>query len=230
MRIKFITKYNVSFLPTPRHKKLRYREEVEEMYGEIKEVSELDLKPAFETENEEILQYEGRLWMKAVERDIHCGDKENPMMALDALIRSGITNSTYYGRYNYANGDTDESCREQRDDIVERLNSNMGRYLIVDGVLYKETSEPFYCIYVFGFGRNHGGIGTSLSTVNGYNPNISNRAYYNALEFEEAKEDALRTAIGRGDTDSVKYIESKTPIVVHDESLVKRNPKKDHVE
>ena len=95
-------------------------------------------------------------------------------------------------------------------------------------MLYRETEEPLYCIYTFGLGHNHAGIGTSLSVVWFYNENISKKAYFSALEFEKAKESAIQTALRRGDTNSIEYIEKSIPIKVYKPELVKRNPQQEH--
>ena len=226
MKIKFWTKYNVGFLPTPRCRKLRYREEEEYVYAEVKEISKDVLVPAFEI-GYTIYSYEGRLWREATERDIHCTSRDRkPMTALDALIYAGVTYSTYFGKYNGYCGD--ESTREQRDDVIARLERDMKNYLIVDGVLYTTDSEPMYVIHTFGLGHNHAGIGTSLSITGYYNSNISKKCYFNALQYDEAVDVAIKTALGRGDTDSVDYIRSLEPIKVFDTKFVTRNPQVEH--
>lgn len=74
--------------------------------------------------------------------------------------------------------------------------------------------EPRYCIYTFGLGNNHGGIGTSLDIENQFNPNIGKDRYFDALHYKEAKAEAMRIAKGRGDTKSFKYIRTAEEIKV----------------
>lgn len=225
MKIKLWTKYNVGYMPTNRCRKLRYKEQEEYIDVEIKEISKIELKPAFDT-GIMIYAYDNRLWREASEKDIHCGDEKNPMTALEALIYSGTTYSTYFGRcWEYP---FDESKVEQREQVIARAEKDMNNYLIVDGKLYTITGEPMYYIITFGLGHNHAGIGTSLSMGNSYNPNISNERYFNALEYDKALNKALDIASRRGDTDSLEYIKNTTPIKVFDNRYVTRNPKEEH--
>ena len=226
MKIKVWTKYNVSYLP-PRCRKLRYREEEEYMYVNIKEVKKEELIPAFDT-GFIIYSYNKKLWRKASERDTHCVDDENTMTALEALIKDCVTCSTYFGRYNYANGDISEADREDRTAVRKRLLKDMREYIIVNNELYIQTTEPLYCIYTFGLGHNHAGIGTSLSIDYHYNSNISKERYFNALEFDKALNKALEIAINRGDTDSIRYIKALEPIKVYDKKFVHHKPQKEH--
>jgi len=102
----------------------------------------------------------------------------------------------------------------------------MAGYLIVDGILYKEASEPMYCIYTFGLGANH--ASTDLCVVNFYNSNISKERYFNALDYNKAVEKAIEIATRRGDAKSINHIKSFTAIKVYDEKYVTRDPEKDH--
>jgi len=223
MLIKIWTKYNVGYLPTSRCRKLRYKEEEEYMNVEVKEASMSQLTPAFEAESVMIYAYAGKLWRQSTERDIHVGNPENPMTALEALVYAGTKYSTYFGRYKDI---FDEGTREQREDIVARAEKDIAGYLIVDGVLYKEASEPMYCIYTFGLGANH--ASTDLCVVNFYNSNISKERYFNALDYNKAVEKAIKIATRRGDTKSIDRIKNFTAIKVYDEKYVTRNPEKDH--
>ena len=224
MKIKLWTKYNVGYLP-PRCRKLRYREEEEYIDVEVKEIMAIELESAFDT-GIMIYSYNDKLWRQATERDIHCENEKSPMTALEALVYVGVKCSTYFGKYKGYCGD--ESTREQREDVLARAEADMSRYIIVDGVLYKQTYEPMYYVITFGLGHNHAGIGTSLSITQCYNDNISKDNYFNALEYDKAVERALSIAIARGDTDSVSYIKTKKPIRVFDEKFVTRNPQAEH--
>lgn len=225
MKLKVWTKYNVGYLPTKRCRKLRYKEQEEYIDFDVKEIDERDLNLAFDT-GIIIYSYDNRLWRKATERDIHCENPKKPMTALESLIYSGVTYSTYFGRYKGYS--CEEKDREQREDIIARAEKDMSSYLIVDGVLYVAISEPMYCIYTFGLGHNHAGIGTSLSIVNRYNSNISKECYFNALEYDEAVNRALDIASNRGDTNSFGFIKETTQIKVFDNKYVTRNPQKEH--
>lgn len=222
MKIKIWMKYNVPYIP-PKCRKTRYKENEEFFEAEIKEVSKRKLLKAFETKNI-IYFYNDKLWEKANESNIHCCNPDKPMTALNALIYSGVTYSTYFGKYKGYTEDT----REQREDVINRINQDMDQYIIVDGELYKTTNEPMYCIYTFGLGHNHAGIGTSLSIMNYYNENISSERYYNALDYKKALKEALNIAKNRGDTDSIEFIKNEPKIKVFNKKYVTRFPEKEH--
>ena len=48
------------------------------------------------------------------------------------------------------------------------------------------------------------------------------------IRIWKAKESAIQTALRRGDTNSVEYIEKSIPIKVYKPELVKRNPQQEH--
>lgn len=224
MKIKTNLMYVVAYRPTPRCRKDRYREEYDTVEIELKEVNFEILKPAFKIKDSIIYSYNERLWKKATESTVHHPDKNNPRTALEALIYASVTYSSYYASvYDQELG---RPCT--REDMIAKAERNMDKYLLVNGELYSEISEPLYCIYTFGLGHNHAGIGTSLSIDFHYNPNISKERYFNILQFEEAKKKAIEIAMNRGDTDSLYYISKMNPIEVIDESLVKRQPNMEH--
>lgn len=215
--------YEEGYLQTPRCRKLRYRDKKETVTTEIREVSKSNMELSFYVEDSleadtEVYAFEGKLWKEVRERGMKTG--RTPM---ENLIHTFEKSSIYYCRYDYQTG-----RKETKEDILKRLQEDCCEKLIVDGILYRQTQEPMYCIYTFGLGHNHAGIGTSLSVVWWYNENISHKAYFSALELEKAREQAIKTALGRGDTDSVKYIEKCDIIKVYHPEYVTRNPAKDH--
>lgn len=231
MKIKIWIKYNEGYLPTPRCRKLRYRECEDYVDVELAEVTMAELEPAFNV-GHMIYGYAGKLWREAEEKDIHCANEKTPMSALEALVYAGVTYSTYFGRYDYSDGyGLDESKREDRDAVIARANNDMAAYILVDGILYVETSEPIYNITTFGLGHNHGGTGFFVGYS--YNPNLSKESYFNALEYEKAINYAIDVAARRGDTDDVarfkEYKESGYDrIKVYDSKYVTRNPQQEH--
>lgn len=98
--------------------------------------------------------------------------------------------------------------------------------IVVDGrkQVWMKAGEPRYCIHTFGLGHNHGGIGTDLSIENYFNSNLDKSCYFSALQHEEAKAEAMRTAKVRGDTDSFKYIRKAPRIKVLIPEAVRCNP------
>ncbi|WP_304963926.1 hypothetical protein [uncultured Dubosiella sp.] len=114
-----------------------------------------------------------------------------------------------------------------RERAIQFLEEKLNQYVMIDGTIYKQTSEPRYAIITFGLGHNHGG--TNYFIENFYNPNISKDNYFNALEFDKMKERAIEIAKNRGDTYDIPRIqESKVKIEVHDPSVVKCNPQQEH--
>lgn len=231
MTIKIWIKYNESYLPTPRCRKLRYRECEDYIDVKLSEVKMSELEPAFDV-GYMIYGYAGNLWREAAEGDIHCADRNKPMTAIEALMYAGVTYSTYFGRYDYGDGyGLDESKRENREQVIARAKNDMKRYLLVDGVLYTQVDEPMYNITTFGLGHNHGGTGFFICYH--YNPNLSKDSYFNAADYDNAIDYAIRVATGRGDTkDAARFQEDKKlrqgEIKVYNEKFVTRNPQKEH--
>lgn len=91
---------------------------------------------------------------------------------------------TYYG----AELDSEEAFKRAIEDFY-------ASFLIIDGIVWEEVSEPFYVVTTFGMGNNHGG--TALM-VNGNGGTV-----FRADEFDEALAHAIETAEDRGDTKNV---------------------------
>lgn len=215
--------YSEGYLPTPRCRKLRYRDKKEVISTEIQEASMEDLEKAFSVSgydrNVTVYAYQGKLWSEVCQNQ----HDERNATPLEMKKNAFMNNSYYFGRYDWT-----KKRIETKEEVLERLREDNSKFLIVNDVLYRQTEEPLYCIYTFGLGHNHAGIGTSLSVVWFYNENISKKAYFSALEFEKAKESAIQTALRRGDTNSIEYIEKSIPIKVYKPELVKRNPQQEH--
>lgn len=112
--------------------------------------------------------------------------------------------------------------KETEKALIQKEAKNI---VIFEGNIWHEAQEPMYEIITFGLGHNHGGTG--FFVTNHYNDNISAKNYFNALEYEKAKEYFRKVALGRGDTDSIGQ-EEKMEIKVLMPEMVKRNPLKDH--
>ena len=225
MKIKINIMYEEGYLPTERCRKLRYRDKKETVLTEIKEMALADMELIFHVKNNswepdtDVYAVKGSpvLWAKVRKRG------ESKDVTVENLITGLEKTSYYYARRNYKTG-----RMETRDEVIKRLTEDSEKKLLVDGKLYEQVEEPMYCIYTFGLGHNHGGIGTSLSIVWHYNCNISHRAYFSALELEKAREEAIKTAVMRGDTDSLEYIRNCNTITVYHPEYVTRNPAKNH--
>lgn len=221
MKIKTWIKYEESYLP-PRCRKPRYIEREEYIDVELAEASKEQLQLAFVVDEYDrdghIYAYGGKLWRKAITRDIACDDSRNSLSALKYWNK----NSSRYFRFEFDR--IYSGYKTDRKSVVEQAQSDMQGYLLVGRTLYIETQEPMYCIYTFGLGHNHGG--TSLSVNYRYNCNISHMRYFSALDGEKAVKEAKQIALGRGDTDSIKYIKRK--IKVYMPELVSREPSQEH--
>ena len=114
----------------------------------------------------------------------------------------------------------------ERDQVIEKVNKEADRYLIIGNEVWRHCGEPRYVIITFGLGHNHGGTGLFVNTW--YNDNISKDRYFNALQGKEAVAEAKRVALGRGDTESVGRF--REMIKVHLPETVKCNPKEEHGE
>jgi hypothetical protein len=232
MKIKTWIKYEEPYLPK-RCRKLRYKECEEFIDVELAEVPAQLLELAFivhSYDGGEIFAYNGNLWSKAPIRTI-CVDGEEEYgynTPLQALAWRNEHGSNYF-RFDF---DREYYAKDtSREAVIEQAQSDMNKYILVDGELYVMAAEPMYCIYTFGLGHNHGG--TSLSVDTHYNPNISYKSYHNALDFDNAIKHVITTAAGRGDTKDVEryqkmQAEGKPIIEVVKPECVTHNPAAEH--
>lgn len=217
MKIKKVIAFREGYLPTPRHRKLRYRDVQEEVEIDVKEITEKNAPVAlrvysWDGTTKDYKYYNGKLWTKVLWQDKHTG-KEGllPKKKLQWYIR-GV-----YDYWNYS-----------KEDVINSYIEDAKRYLIIDGVVYEITGEPRYICMTFGLGHNHGG--TSLMVSNWYNPNISKDRYFNALEREKAIEYTKNIALRRGDTKDIDRIGESYNIEVLIPEVIKCNPQKEHGE
>ena len=128
---------------------------------------------------------------------------------------NSTTNETYHGKDGYRPLELsrlkilnpyeyDKSM--ERDQVIEKVNKEADRYLIIGNEVWRHCGEPRYVIITFGLGHNHGGTGLFVNTW--YNDNISKDRYFNAL------------SVGR----------FREMIKVHLPETVKCNPKEEHGE
>ena len=105
-------------------------------------------------------------------------------------------------------------------------------YVVYDGKVWIECSEPRYVICTFGLGHNHGGTGFFIEYT--YTPTIGKQNYFNALQYDEAVAYGKAVAARRGDTESIDRIGNcsgtKQFIEVIMPEMVKCCPNKDHVD
>ena len=97
------------------------------------------------------------------------------------------------------------------------------RYLILNKrEVWVKTGEPRYVIATFGLGGNH--AETALMIDHRCNHNIAGSRYFNALQRDEAVEEAVRVALARGDTKSVPAIKRSWKITVKIPEAVRCDP------
>lgn len=222
MKIKTWIKYEESYLP-PRCRKLRYRECEDYVDIDYAETTADNLRLAFEDNSYEgqgkIFLYSNELWTKAKIADV-CGSRDTDKYAtpLGALIY-WREHSSWFFPHLWRDGE-----HPNKEHMISVAIEESKKYLIVDGELYKVTSEPRYEILTFGLGHNHGGTGMFCSYY--YNSNISKNSYFSALQGEQAVEYANKVAAARGDTNDVGKF--KPFIICHMPELVKVNPQEQH--
>lgn len=83
-------------------------------------------------------------------------------------------------------------CREwvedNRDFVIKKLNEIVNGIMSVDGILFCLAKEPLYEVMSFGAGNNYS---VAMFVSYGYNANLSNKCYFNSLEFTKAQESLL---------------------------------------
>lgn len=221
--LKVNISYNEAYLPSPRHRNLRYRTKEETILVPIRRVRKDEVRLAFTLSDyghrsqyqTKIVLYEGKLyireWRHLMNGETYHGkDGYRPLELARLKLRNPHT-------FN---------CSLSRTEVIKMVKEQAAEYLIIKNEVWIRCGEPRYVIITFGLGHNHGGTGLFVET--GYNPNISNSRYFNALQGKEAVEEAKRVARGRGDTDSVRLMYEM--IKVHLTEAVKCNPKEEHGE
>jgi hypothetical protein len=201
MKINTWIKYTEGYLPTKRHRKLRYRECEDYINVELKEVSINDVNKKYSVDSKVYYEYNNNLYIKCNSRDISNFEIENP---IENLKHCNKICSRFFGF------DEDDT----REKMINKAIEDINRYLLIDGKLYIETFKPFYRVYTFGLGNNHAGIGTSLSVCDRAVDYHANESFiFEVGDRKKALNYAIDTAIQRGDTDSIDYIK-RTPVIV----------------
>lgn len=211
MKIKVDVNYKESYLP-PRCRKLRYRDAEKTTILNIRETTEEDAPIAFIVHHydKDIIYryYKGKLYTLTKWNDVHCGK--------DGLLPPEELWQYLRGRYDYWNGDYETNRKEYMKEARQ--------YLLIDGKVYHVSGEPRYVIITFGLGHNHGGTGMFVEEF--YNPNISNKNYFSALDGEAAVAYANSVAAGRGDTNDVGKFKAEIDVLMPE--VVKVKPRSQH--
>lgn len=221
--LKVNISYDEAYLPSPRHRNLRYRTKEETILVPIRRVRKDEVRLAFTLSDyghrsqyqTKIVLYEGKLyireWRHLMNGETYHGkDGYRPLELARLKLRNPHT-------FN---------CSLSKTEVIEMVKEQAAKYLIIENEVWIRCGEPRYVIVTFGLGHNHGGTGLFVNTW--YNDNISRDRYFNALQGKEAVAEAKRVALGRGDTESVGRF--REMIKVHLPEAVKCNPKEEHGE
>ena len=189
-------KYYCAYIPSARSQKYAFDEVEGEFKVSIPSVTSDEAPVAFRlsdyshTSNgkTEIRWWGGRLWSKSTAR--HTGGPELVVEHLkaDDLVRK-LCPSLPWGH------------SRSRELCVKKYREEAKGYLVIGGMLWRETGEPRYVVNTFGLGHNHGGTGLFVEEY--YNHNIPNTNYFSALDGDAAVAYANKIAERRGDTESL---------------------------
>lgn len=114
-------------------------------------------------------------------------------------------------------------------DNRKRIMSWAKNVLLIDGMRWQQIDEPRYVINTFGLGHNHGHPGTSLSSTNSYNSNISKIRYFRIDQHALALDTAINIALNRGDDKAIDFInESYERFDIVISEAIRLNPNKEH--
>ena len=210
MKIETTIKFYEGYIP-PKCRKTRYNEVFKSVWVNIKETTFDSLKLAFIDHYNEwrVYYYNGKLYkQKTFNRTLAYNDEVDN--ALEDLILWRKKGSKYYAKPKsnalcygeYGNYETPK-------DIVKRLKYEMSQYLIVDGVLYETIiGKPYYSIYTFGLGGNHGGTAlfVSYSTAPKRMIKESKGMAFAINDTEKAMTTAIQIASDRRDTNYIEFI------------------------
>lgn len=231
MQMQFEINYFETFLP-PRCRKLRSRSASAMHTVELKELTLAEAPVAI------IQSYPGRLlsWMVDGYGDrnrlgyhFHNGKLYAPCRRRTFTVAGGKAMNRWAkpSDINWDNSPANHAF----EDGVAHLEAHFEKYRMIEGKVCKEIGEPCYVIMTFGLGGNHGiGWGTSLSTSNYYNSNISHERYFRIDQEKEAVEEGMRIALARGDTKAIPHFKKRLfdRFEIINPEAVKLNPSHEH--
>ena len=229
MQIEAKIKYQEEYLPTKRHRIPRIREIDETVMFELREIKKDDAPVAMiVTDYKSYLDENGNdnfglreIPFHAIEGQLY-SEKRDMWGALDKgtfPLKSFISEVERHGNCLYG------WVGKSKEEVLRSVNAFITSHVMIDGIIYEQKGEPRYVINTFGLGHNHGGTGMFISY--GYNPNISESNYFNALQRDEAIAYANEVAARRGDTDSVGKFGAEN-IRVFMPELIRCNPNLEH--
>lgn len=178
-----------TYLPSPRHRKLRTRTVADVATVQIPVIPVEDAPLAFTIERVGATQlfrlHAGRLYSPA-----HLVAFQEGPVAPGSPNFPPQQRSTRYGRH-----------ADSRQQWVDAITDDYAGYRIIDGQVWEVTCEPYYRISTFGLGGNHGGTG--LMTAWDQCGRERDDLIFRADDYESAYAKAVEVALNRGDTESV---------------------------
>lgn len=214
------------YLPSPRHRKLRYRKASTAIRTSVPQVRPEDAPVAFlihsyhhiQENRTEVRYFRGHLYERMNRADLHRADnyeEEVLQPATTDCLEAQIKNEAYvYITYDAA----------ELPQVIRKLRAAARHYVVIDGCVWRRTGEPRYVIVTFGLGNNHGGTG--LFVEHFYNSNIGKDRYFTALEGDKAVAAFNSIAARRGDTDSVGKYGKMIDVLMPE--TVRLRPAKEH--
>lgn len=249
MKIKVNYNYTQRYLPTRKHKNICEREVRDVISLNIKELIEDEFPIAFivhdmQSVQDDMKSYrdyksescEFRMFSEKIRT--YNGNFYKPLrITYGAAISTIFEDESYViqnlERVTKANYQLKETKKfsensiiidDNSDDIKQTLRNSARNYIFYDGNFWSLCNEPRYVINTFGLGYNHGS--TNLFIDYHYNPNISSKNYFNALQRDEAIAYGKYIAMNRSDTESIDRIGEYDNIEVLMPKTVKVNPNK----
>lgn len=195
------------------------------VYENAKSYDDFDGNGEYKMFSEEMRTYNGKLFKPV--RVSHGAAISTNFEPLD-YIKQRIQD---YAPYWKGGEDFTEKSIVKESDVEkckETISSRAENYVIFDGKVWETCGEPMYNVTTFGLGHNHGGTGFFIQYD--YNPNISNKNYFNVLEREKAIAYGKQVALNRGDTNSIDGMGERDIIEVLMPEMVTRNPQREHGE
>lgn len=207
MKLNINYYYNQKFLPTKRHKKVRERQIKDVISVNISELTEDVFPIAFIVHD-----------MKSIQEGMTSFENESYVIHnLERIVckKRYIDNDIEFSENSVI-------VEENKKEVRRMLRNSAKHYIYFDRKFWSVCGEPRYNIITFGLGHNHGGTGFFIEYE--YNPNISSKNYFSALQRNEAIAYGKSVALNRGDTESVDGIGKYDNIEVVMPEMVKVNP------
>lgn len=81
-----------------------------------------------------------------------------------------------------------EWVSDNKDEVILAAHAIADKLISINGLMMCVANEPRYEVVSFGAGHNYS---VAMFISYGYNPNLSNKCYFNALEFKKAQDNLV---------------------------------------